>query len=156
MKKNPLQLTQWYTNKFKVLWFLFFWRIITKKKKTTFNSFVVTQFLTHLFDKKNLKIQKWQKITKNPKKKYVSNIFALFFAFSMLSKKEFKFSKVFRMRSTFHASFLKSLIFLIWIDVDIARFKKYKKKKQEKSKFTKKKKKVEGPILRPGQYFTYK
>jgi len=59
---------------------------------------VVTQFLTHLFDKfsENPKIAK---NNENPKK-YVFNIFAPFLAFSTSSK-------------TFHASFLKSLIFLI-------------------------------------------
>jgi len=44
-------------------------------------------------------------------KKYIFNIFASFLAFSTSSKKEFKFLKVFRMRSTFHASFFKIIDF---------------------------------------------
>ena len=73
---------------------------------------VATQFLTHVFDifSKNREKQ-WKS------KKYVFNIFS---SFSTSSKKEFKFLRVFRTRSTFHALFLKLLIFLI--DVDIARF----------------------------------
>jgi hypothetical protein len=39
-------------------------------------------------------------------------MFVSFLAFSALSKKEFKFSKVFWTRLTFNALFLKSLIFL--------------------------------------------
>ena len=78
------------------------------------------------------------KNNENPKK-YVFNIFASFLAFSTLSKKEFKFSNVFWTRSTFHALFLKALIFLIKSMLILLVFKKYKKK-QEKSKFTKKRK----------------
>jgi len=61
---------------------------------------------------------------------YICIIFSIFKAIS----KEFKFSKVFWTRSTFNALILQSLIF--WVDVDIARFKKYKK--WEKSKLQKK------------------
>jgi hypothetical protein len=53
--------------------------------------------------------------------------FASFLAFSTSSKKEFKFSKVFRTRSTFHTSFLKALIFLIESTLILLVFKKYKK-----------------------------
>ena len=70
--------------------------------------------------------------------KYVLNIFASFLAFSTSSKKEFKFSNVFWTRLTFHALFLKALIFLIELTLILLVFKKYKKK-QEKSKFIKKK-----------------
>ena len=61
-----------------------------------------------------IKFSKTSKIKKNNKifKKYVFNIFASFLVFSTLSKKKFKFLKVFGTRLTFHASFLKSLIFL--------------------------------------------
>jgi len=54
---------------------------------------VVTQFLTHLFDKFFGKSKNSEKQRKS--KKYVLNIFASFLAFSTSSKKEFKFSKVF-------------------------------------------------------------
>jgi hypothetical protein len=53
-------------------------------------------------------------------------------------------------RLTFNALFLKSPIFLIRDDVD-----KKNSKKLEKSNLQKKKK-VEGPILRPKQHFAYK
>jgi hypothetical protein len=86
-------------------------------------------------------------------KKYVFNIFASFLAFSTSSKKEFKFSKVFRTRSTFHASFLKSLIFLIESTLILLVFKIIKKIKKKQNL---QKKKVEGPILRLKQHFTYK
>jgi len=103
-----------------------------------------------------IKFSENPKITKkneNPKK-YVFNIFASFLAFSTSSKKNFKFSKVFRTRSTFHISFLKSSIFLIESTLILLVFKKYKKIK--KNQIYKKKKEVEGPILRPKQHFTYK
>ena len=61
-------------------------------------------------------------------KKYVFNIFASFLAFSTSSKKEFKFSNVFRTCLIFHASFLKALIFLIESTLILLVFKKYKKK----------------------------
>jgi hypothetical protein len=64
---------------------------------------VVTQFLTHLFDKIFEKSKNSEKQRKS--KKICFNIFPSFLAFSTSSKKEFKFSKVFRMRLTFHASF---------------------------------------------------
>jgi hypothetical protein len=85
--------------------------------------------LTHLFDKSFKKIQNSEKQRKS-KKKYVFNIFASFLVFSTSSKKEFKFSKVFGTRSTFHASFLKSLIFLIESTLILLVFKKYKKIKK--------------------------
>jgi len=65
---------------------------------------VVTQFLTHLFDKFFEKYPKIAKNNENPKK-ICFYIFASFLAFSTSSKKEFKFSKFFRMRSTFHVLF---------------------------------------------------
>jgi hypothetical protein len=67
-------------------------------------------------------------------KKYVFNIFASFLTFSTSSKKEFKFLKVFRTRSTFHASFLKALIFLIESTLILLVFKKYKKKQNLQKK----------------------
>jgi hypothetical protein len=69
------------------------------------------------------------KIVKNNEnpKKYVFNIFASFLAFSTSSKKQFKFSNVFWTRSTFHASFLKALIFIIESTLILLVFKKYKK-----------------------------
>ena len=105
-----------------------------------------------------LTFQKNQKIAKKQRKskKYVFNIFASFLAFSTSSKKkEFKFSKVFRTCSTFHASFFKILDFLILSRSWYCSFSKKKYKKLEKSKLTKKKK-VEGPILRTKQHLTYK
>jgi hypothetical protein len=113
--------------------------------------FVVTQILTHLLDKifENPKIVK---NNENPKKKNF-NIFASFLAFSTSSKKEFKFSRLFGTRSTFHPSFLKSLIFLIESTLILLVFKKYKKIKKNQNL---QKKKVEGPILRPKQHFAYK
>jgi len=62
-------------------------------------------------------------------------------AFSASSKKEFKFSKVFWTRLTFHVLFLKSKIFLFRVDVD------KKNSKNEKNQIYKKKKEVEGPSL---------
>jgi hypothetical protein len=93
-----------------------------------------------------IKFSKNSKIAKNYKnpkiqKNIFFNIFTSFLAFSTSFEKEFKFSKVFRTRSTFHASFLKSSIFLIESTLILLVLKKYKKK-QEKAKFTKKK--VEG------------
>jgi hypothetical protein len=87
---------------------------------------VATQFLTHLFDKIFEKNPKIAKNNENPKK-YVFYIFASFLAFSTSSKKEFKFSKVFGTRSTFHVSFLKSLIFLIESTLILLVFKNTKK-----------------------------
>jgi hypothetical protein len=58
------------------------------------------------------------------------------------------------MRSTFNALFLKSLIFFIESTLILLVFKKYKKIK--KNQIYKKRKKVEGPILRSMQHFTYK
>jgi len=58
-------------------------------------SIVATQFLTHLFDKIFEKNPKIAKNNKNPKQ-YVFYIFASFLAFSKSSKKEFKFSEVFK------------------------------------------------------------
>jgi len=113
---------------------------------------VATQFLTHLFDKIFEKNPKIAKNNKNPKK-YVFYIFASFLAFSTSSKKEFKFSKVFGTRSTFHTSFLKSLIFLIESTLILLVFKKLQKNKKNQNL---QKKKVEGPILKPEQNFTYK
>ena len=76
-----------------------------------------------------IKFSEKLKIAKNNEnpKKYVFNIFASFLTFSTSSKKEFKFLKVFRTRSTFHASFLKALIFLIESTLILLVFKKYKK-----------------------------
>jgi len=93
--------------------------------------FVVTQILTHLLDKifENPKIVK---NNENPKK-FVFNIFASFLAFSTSSKKEFKFSRLFGTRSTFHPSFLKSLIFLIESTLILLVFKKYKKIKKNQN-----------------------
>jgi hypothetical protein len=113
---------------------------------------VATQFLTHLFDKIFEKNPKIAKNNENPKK-YVFYIFASFLAFSTSSKKEFKFSKVFGTRSTFHASFLKSLIFFIESTLILLVFKKLQKNKKNQNL---QKKKVEGPILKPKQNFTYK
>jgi hypothetical protein len=57
--------------------------------------------------------------------KYVCIVFS---NFSIVSK-EFKFSKIFGMRSTFNASFLKLLIFLIESMLILLVFKKCKKNK---------------------------
>jgi len=57
-------------------------------------------------------------------------------------------------RSTFHVSFLKVLFFLIESTLILLVFKKYKKKTRKIKIY--KKRKVEGPILRPKQHFTYK
>jgi len=62
---------------------------------------VVTQFLTHLFDKIFEKNPKIAKNNENPKK-YVFYICIVFSIFNVISK-EFKFSKVFGTRSTFNA-----------------------------------------------------
>jgi hypothetical protein len=64
--------------------------------------------------------------------------------------KEFKFSKVFRMHSTFNVLFLKSPIFLIRVNVD-----KKNPKKIRKIKF-KKKKKLRDQVRRPNNIFAYK
>jgi len=87
---------------------------------------VATQFLTHVL----INFQKNSKIAKNIEnpKKYVFNTFASFFSIFSIVSKEFKFSKIFGTRSTFHASFLKSLIFRIESMLIFARFPKYKKK----------------------------
>ena len=96
-----------------------------------------------------IKFSENPKITKkneNPKK-YVFNIFASFLAFSTSSKKNFKFSKVFRTRSTFHISFLKSSIFLIESTLILLVFKKYKTIK--KNQIYKKKKKLRDQFWGP-------
>jgi len=98
--------------------------------------------LTHLFDKIFKKSKNSEK--QRQSKKYVFNIFASFLAFSTSSKKEFKFSKVFGTRSTFHASFLKSLIFLIESTLILLVFKKYKKLK--KNQIYKKRKKLRDQV----------
>jgi hypothetical protein len=113
---------------------------------------VVTQFLTHLFDKIFKKSKNSEK--QRQSKKYVFNIFGSFLAFSTSSKKEFKFSKVFGTRSTFHASFLKSLIFLIESTLILLVFKKYKKIK--KNQIYKKRKKLRDQVWKPSNIFTYK
>jgi len=89
---------------------------------------VATQFLTHVL----INFQKNSKIAKNIEnpKKYVFNTFALFFSIFSIVSKEFKFSKIFGTRSTFHASFLKSLISRIESMLIFARFQKYKKIKK--------------------------
>jgi predicted membrane protein len=87
-------------------------------------------------------------------KKYVFNIFASFLAFSTSSKKEFKFSKVFGTRLTFHASFLKSLIFLIESTLILLVFKKYKKIK--KNQIYKKEKKLRDQFWGSSNIFAYK
>jgi len=87
------------------------------------------------FSEKSKNIKKTSKIQKNT----FFNIFASFLAFSASSKKEFKFLRVFRTRSTFHASFLKSLIFFIESTMILLVFKEHKKIKK-KIKFTKRKK----------------
>jgi len=99
---------------------------------------VVTQFLTHVFDKFSEKIKNRKKATKTPKNTfwYICIIFSIF----NVILEEFKFLKVFWTRSTFNALILQSPIF--WVDVDIARFKKYKKIKKIKII----KKKVERPV----------
>jgi hypothetical protein len=101
---------------------------------------VATQFLTHVL----INFQKNSKIAKNIEnpKKYVFNTFALFFSIFSIVSKEFKFSKILGTRSTFHASFLKSLISRIESMLIFARFQKYKKIR--KIKIYKKKRKREG------------
>jgi hypothetical protein len=92
---------------------------------------VATQFLTHVL----INFQKNPKIVKNnkyPKNTFFIYICIVFSIFSIVSK-EFKFSKFFGTRSTFNALFLKSLIFLIQVDVD-----KKNPKKIRKIRFTKK------------------
>jgi len=98
--------------------------------------------LTHLLDKIFKKSKNSEK--QRQSKKYVFNIFGSFLAFSTSSKKEFKFSKVFGTRSTFHASFLKSLIFLIESTLILLVFKKYKKIK--KNQIYKKRKKLRDQV----------
>ena len=93
------------------------------------------------------------KNNKNPKK-YVFNIFAMFLAFSTSFKKNFNFQLFFFERVRLFTRHFKIIIFLIELMLILLIFKNTRKK-QEKSKFTKKKK-VEGPILIPGQHFTYK
>jgi len=92
----------------------------------TLEPVVATQFLTHVL----INFQKNSKIAKNIEnpKKYVFNTFASFFfiIFSIVSK-EFKFSKIVGTRSTFNASFLKSLIFYIESMLIFARFQNTKK-----------------------------
>jgi len=92
---------------------------------STIDLTVATQFLTHVL----INFQKNSKIAKNIEnpKKYVFNTFALFFSIFSIVSKEFKFSKIFGTRSTFHASFLKSLISRIESMLIFARFQKYKK-----------------------------
>jgi len=86
-------------------------------------------------------------------KKCFFSIFVSFLAFSTSSKKKFKFSKKFWTRSTCHTSFLKSLIFLIESTLILLVFKKIQKIKKKQNL---QKTKVEGPILRLKQHFTYK
>jgi len=113
---------------------------------------VVTQILTHIFYKIFRKSKNSEKQWKS--KKNVFNIFASFLAFSASFKKEFKFSKVFRTRSTFHASFFKIIIFLIWVDVDIARFQKNTKKLSKIKIY--KKTKLRDQVWIPNNFLTYK
>jgi hypothetical protein len=136
-----------------VIYYLFIQgNMIRKFSKMTLRILIllwnVIQILTYLFDK-NFWNSKIAKNNENPKK-YIFNIFASFLAFLASSKKEFKFSKVFRTRSTFHASFLKSLIFFIESTLILLVSKKYKKIKQNQNL---QKKKVEGPNLETKQYF---
>jgi len=114
---------------------------------------VVTQFLTHLFDKIFGKFKNSEKQRKS--KKYVFNMCASFLAFLTSSKKKnLSFHRFFGTRSTFHALFLKSLIFLIESTLILLVFKKIQKKTGKIKIY--KKKRVEGPILRPKQHFAYK
>jgi hypothetical protein len=53
------------------------------------------------------------------------------------------------MRSTFNALFLKSMIFLIWVDVD-------KKNPKKKNKIYKKRKKLKHQVWGPSNIFAYK
>ena len=136
-----------------VIYYLFIQgNMIRKFSKMTLRILIflwnVIQILTYLFDK-NFWNSKIAKNNENPKT-YIFNIFASFLAFLASSKKEFKFSKVFRTRSTFHASFLKSLIFFIESTLILLVSKKYKKIKQNQNL---QKKKVEGPNLETKQYF---
>jgi len=102
---------------------------------------VATQFLTHVL----INFQKNSKIAKNIEKpkKYVFNTFASFFIIFSIVSKEFKFSKIFGTRSTFNASFLKSLIFHIESMLIFARFQKYKKNKKDQNLQTKRGKEKE-------------
>jgi len=93
-------------------------------------NFVATQVLTHLFYKffeksKNSKKQnpKIEKNNENPKIMFFYYICIIFSIFSIVSK-EFKFSKVFWTRSTFHALFSKLLIFLIEVTLILLVFGK--------------------------------
>jgi Na+/H+ antiporter NhaD/arsenite permease-like protein len=106
---------------------------------------VVTQFLTHVLKQIVEKSKNNEKQQKNPKNSFLKYICIIFSIFSIVSK-EFKFLKIFGTRSTFNVLFLKSLIFLIRGDAD----KKIQKKRKNQIYI---KKKVEGPILRPKQYF---
>jgi choline kinase len=101
---------------------------------------VATQFLTHVL----INFQKNSKIAKNIEnpKKYVFNTFASFFSIFSIVSKEFKFSKIFGTRSTFHASFFKSLISCIESMLIFARFQKYKRNKKNQN--LQKKRKREG------------
>jgi hypothetical protein len=80
---------------------------------------------------KNKKIE----TTMKTQKKCILDIFASFSAFSTLSQKNLNFKGLLNMFD-FNASFLKLLIFLVWIDVDIIYFQNTKKK-------------VEGPVWKP-------
>jgi hypothetical protein len=140
-----------------VIYYLFIQgNMIRKFSKMTLRILIflwnVIQILTYLFDK-NFWNSKIAKNNENPKK-YIFNIFASFLAFLASSKKEFKFSKVFRTRSTFHASFFKIIIFLIWVDVDIARFQKNTKKLSKIKIY--KKTKLRDQVWIPNNFFTYK
>ena len=70
---------------------------------------------------------------------YICIVFSIFNVIS----KEFKFLKVFGTRSTFNASFLKSLIFHIESMLIFARFQKYKKNKKDQNLQTKRGKEKE-------------
>ena len=76
----------------------------------------------------------------------------MFLAFSTSSKKNFNFQLFFRTRSTFTRHF-KIIIFLIELMLILLIFK-YKKKNKKNQNLQKKK--VEGPIWRFEQTFTYK
>jgi hypothetical protein len=109
------------------------------------NNIVATQFLTHVlinFQKKSKNSEKHWK-----PKKYIFNTFASFLAFSASSKKNLNFQRSFE-----RVQLLTIIDFPHWVDVDIARFQKYKKIKKNQIY---KKKKVKESILRPKQYFAY-
>ena len=106
---------------------------------------IATQYFIHVL----INFQKNPKIMKNIKnpKKYLFNIFVSLLAFSAQSQKNLNFQTfVERVRLLMH--YLKITDFLIGGDID-----QKNSKKQEKSNLHKKK--VEGPILRPKQYFAY-